>query len=95
MDREHDPARRLWNLLTIGCAQTKILREPIAGAMHATIFWGFMVLAAGTVEHALVERHGGSFSAEHGLGPANVAWWTAHEQPAARATSCNCSSRGK
>ncbi len=36
--------------------------------------------------YALVERHGGSFSAEHGLGPANVAWWAAHEQPAARAT---------
>jgi FAD/FMN-containing dehydrogenase len=36
--------------------------------------------------YALVDRHGGSFSAEHGLGPANVAWWTAHEQPAALAT---------
>jgi FAD/FMN-containing dehydrogenase len=35
--------------------------------------------------YALVDRHGGSFSAEHGLGPANVAWWTAHEQPAALA----------
>jgi FAD/FMN-containing dehydrogenase len=36
--------------------------------------------------YALVDRHGGSFSAEHGLGPANVAWWAAHEQPAALAT---------
>jgi len=36
--------------------------------------------------YALVERHGGSFSAEHGLGPANVAWWTAHEQAATLAT---------
>ena len=36
--------------------------------------------------YAMVERHGGSFSAEHGLGPANVAWWTAHEQPAILAT---------
>jgi D-lactate dehydrogenase (cytochrome) len=33
-----------------------------------------------------VGRHGGSFSAEHGLGPANVGWWTAHEPAAARAT---------
>ena len=36
--------------------------------------------------YALVDRHGGSFSAEHGLGPANVAWWAAHEQPATVAT---------
>ena len=36
--------------ITIGIAQTKIFRDPVAGAMHATIFWGFMVLTAGTVE---------------------------------------------
>jgi len=47
----HDrPAARLWNVLTVGIAQTKILRDPVAGLMHATIFWGFMVLTAGTVE---------------------------------------------
>src|SRR5687768_16260804 len=44
------PFRREWNVLRVGIAQTKILREPIAGLMHATIFWGFMVLTAGTVE---------------------------------------------
>ncbi|MEX2179927.1 MAG: (Fe-S)-binding protein [Gemmatimonadaceae bacterium] len=42
--------RRAWNLLRVGIAQTKILREPVAGVMHATIFWGFMVLTAGTIE---------------------------------------------
>jgi FAD/FMN-containing dehydrogenase len=36
--------------------------------------------------YRLVGRYGGSFSAEHGLGPANVGWWTAHEPAAARAT---------
>ena len=36
--------------------------------------------------YALVDRHGGSFSAEHGLGPANVEWWLGHEPPAERAT---------
>ena len=36
--------------------------------------------------YRLVGRHGGSFSAEHGLGPANVGWWVAHEPAAARAT---------
>ena len=44
------PLARVWNVLQVGIAQTKILREPIAGIMHATIFWGFMVLTAGTVE---------------------------------------------
>jgi Fe-S oxidoreductase len=44
------PFARLWNVFTVGIAQTKILRDPVAGAMHAVIFWGFMVLTAGTVE---------------------------------------------
>jgi len=49
-DRTDRPWARLVNVLRIGIAQTKILREPIAGIMHATIFWGFIVLTAGTVE---------------------------------------------
>ena len=32
----------------------------------------------------LVTRAGGSFSAEHGLGPVNVAWWLEHEPAPAR-----------
>src|SRR5437879_6042471 len=49
-DRSNDPLTRLKNVMTIGIAQSKIFRDPVAGAMHATIFWGFMVLTAGTVE---------------------------------------------
>src|SRR5690348_12405423 len=49
-DRTNDPFVRLANVVKIGVAQTKIFRDPVAGAMHATIFWGFMVLTAGTVE---------------------------------------------
>ena len=41
---------RLGNVLRVGIAQTKILREPVAGLMHATIFWGFVVLTLGTIE---------------------------------------------
>jgi Fe-S oxidoreductase/nitrate reductase gamma subunit len=41
---------RVKNLLAIGLAQTKILRDPLAGAMHALVFWGFLVLGAGTTE---------------------------------------------
>lgn len=42
---------------------------------------------ASTLRHAvydLVTRAGGSFSAEHGLGPVNVAWWLEHEPAPAR-----------
>jgi len=49
-DRTDHPFERLKNVLTIGIAQTKIFRDPVAGTMHAFIFWGFMVLTAGTVE---------------------------------------------
>ena len=49
-DRTNDPARRVWNLLTVGLAQTKILRDPVAGLSHALVFWGFMVITLGTAE---------------------------------------------
>jgi len=41
---------RLWNLLSIGIAQRKILRDPVAGPLHALVFWGFVVLTVGSVE---------------------------------------------
>ncbi|MGH7619729.1 MAG: hypothetical protein ACREPM_21145, partial [Gemmatimonadaceae bacterium] len=44
------PLVRVKNLLTIGIGQQKIFRDSVAGPMHAAIFWGFMVLTAGTVE---------------------------------------------
>ena len=41
---------RFGNLLTIGLLQSKILRDPVAGPLHAFVFWGFVVLAAGSLE---------------------------------------------
>jgi Fe-S oxidoreductase len=49
-NRTNDPATRVKNVLSIGIAQTKIFRDPIAGPMHAAIFWGFIVLTAGSIE---------------------------------------------
>ena len=49
-NRTDHPFTRIKNVLTIGIAQKKIFRDPVAGPMHALIFWGFMVLTAGTVE---------------------------------------------
>jgi Fe-S oxidoreductase len=48
--RTDHPDVRTKNLLLIGLAQTKILRDPIGGMMHALVFWGFCVLGLGTVE---------------------------------------------
>lgn len=42
--------RRLWNVLAIGIGQRKILRDRLAGPLHATVFWGFIVLTAGSIE---------------------------------------------
>lgn len=61
----HIPAR-VGNLLTIGIFQRKIFRDGVAGPMHALIFWGFLVLGAGTTEMLI----GGvipSFGYEHFL----------------------------
>src|SRR4029078_3583912 len=51
--RTAHPLTRVKNVLVIGIAQKKIFRDPIAGPMHALIFWGFMVLTAGTIEIAI------------------------------------------
>ncbi|MBL0172764.1 MAG: (Fe-S)-binding protein [Gemmatimonadaceae bacterium] len=56
LDIGHDEVRtdhvdvRTRNLLLIGIGQSKILRDPIGGMMHALVFWGFCVLGLGTVE---------------------------------------------
>jgi Fe-S oxidoreductase len=49
-DRTDHPLTRLKNVLVIGIAQKKIFRDPVAGPMHALIFWGFLVITAGTLE---------------------------------------------
>ncbi|MDH5235380.1 MAG: (Fe-S)-binding protein [Gemmatimonadota bacterium] len=48
--RWNDIPARLGNLVRIGLFQQKIFRDSVAGPMHAAIFWGFLVLGAGTTE---------------------------------------------
>lgn len=45
--------KRLINTLVLGIGQVKILRFSVAGALHATIFWGFMIITFGTAEMAV------------------------------------------
>jgi len=42
--------QRTKNFLLIGIGQSKILRDPVGGMMHALVFWGFCVLGIGTLE---------------------------------------------
>ena len=48
--RADHPWTRLRNVLVIGIGQSKILRDPFAGALHASVFWGFVVLTIGSAE---------------------------------------------
>ncbi len=59
--------QRILTTLTVGFGQTKILRDPTAGPIHAAIFWGFLVLLFSAAEMVLEGLHDGwSFSV---LGP--------------------------
>jgi Fe-S oxidoreductase len=50
VDRSDHALRRLGNVLVVALGQSKLMREPGPGLMHALIFWGFIVLTAGTIE---------------------------------------------
>jgi len=50
LDRNDHPVRRLRNVLVVALGQSKLMRDPGPGIMHALIFWGFIVLTAGTLE---------------------------------------------
>ncbi|MEX1140406.1 MAG: (Fe-S)-binding protein [Bacteroidota bacterium] len=52
-NRFDHPMQRLWSVLSVALGQTKILREPVAGLMHAFIFWGFVVLLTAVLESIL------------------------------------------
>ena len=48
--RTDHPWTRLRNVVVIGIGQSKILRDPVAGPLHASVFWGFVVLTIGSIE---------------------------------------------
>lgn len=60
-NRFDKPFQRFAKVLKVGIAQTKILREPTAGLMHAFIFWGFLVLLTAVLE-AFIQGFCSSFS---------------------------------
>ncbi|MEA3451109.1 MAG: heterodisulfide reductase-related iron-sulfur binding cluster [Bacteroidota bacterium] len=42
--------KRLTKMLKIAFGQTKILKRPVIGLMHALVFWGFLVILFGSLE---------------------------------------------
>lgn len=48
--RFEQPLTRLKRTLIVAIGQSKLLREPAAGLMHALIFWGFLVLLSSVLE---------------------------------------------
>lgn len=58
---------RIKNTLKIALAQTKILRDPVAGPVHVIIFWGFILFLFAVIE-ALIQGLYSPFTLEF-LGP--------------------------
>lgn len=66
-NRFDHPLQRIKNVLKIGLAQSKILREPVAGLIHVLIFWGFLLFMLAVLE-AIIQGFYPPFS-WHFLGP--------------------------
>ncbi len=45
-----DIGKRIIRTFKIAFAQTKILKRPVVGLMHALVFWGFMLILFGSIE---------------------------------------------
>ncbi len=66
-DRFNKTGERLKRVWKIAFAQTKLLRDPVAGLLHLTIFWGFILFLFAVVE-AFIQGFYSPFS-WHFLGP--------------------------
>src|SRR6056297_1205777 len=42
--------RRIVLTLKVALGQTKILRRPVVGMMHALVWWGFLIILIGSIE---------------------------------------------
>jgi Fe-S oxidoreductase len=67
-DRFDRPADRFKRMMSIAVGQSKIFRDPVAGPVHAFIFWGFLVLLFAVIESIGEGLTGGNFSLSF-LGP--------------------------
>jgi len=66
-NRFDNVGQRVANVLKVALGQSKILREPVAGIIHATIFWSFILFLFAVVE-AIIQGFYSPFTFEF-LGP--------------------------
>lgn len=52
--------KRISLTLSVAFGQTKILRKPVIGLIHALVFWGFLVITIGSIEMVLDGLLGGN-----------------------------------
>ena len=45
-----DIGKRILITLEVALGQTKILRRPVVGFMHALVWWGFLIILFGSIE---------------------------------------------
>ena len=50
VDRTRDTGARVEREIVQVLGQRKLFQKPLAGLMHACIFWGFIVITIGTVD---------------------------------------------
>ncbi len=76
-NRFSDVGKRIWKVLGIGIGQAKIFRDPVAGIMHAMIFWGFLVLITAVME-AFIQGFYSGFSLGM-LGPVSQVFFASQD----------------
>lgn len=65
--RVRNIGKRIWVTLEVAIGQSKILRRPVIGLIHALVFWGFMLILFGSLE-MVVDGISGTEKAFHKLG---------------------------
>ncbi len=66
-NRFNKPLKRIKNVLIVAFAQSKLLREPVAGLIHFLIFWGFIIFLFAVLE-SIIQGFYAEFSLRF-LGP--------------------------
>ncbi|MDR0970318.1 MAG: (Fe-S)-binding protein [Lentimicrobiaceae bacterium] len=63
-------SKRFWIMIKVAGFQTKIMRRPVIGFMHALVFWGFVIILIGSIEMVI----DGLFGFERIFGVAGVVY---------------------
>lgn len=65
-----DWGKRFNVMMTVAFGQSRILRKPVVGLMHALVWWGFLVILVGSIEMVI----DGLFGTERALGALGVVY---------------------